>query len=250
MRRGAAGKGSAGRGIAVSSPQLELFETSALPSVAVEREVMIGWLRSQTEELAQAYRRERDLVAELRRNQEQLRHSAHHDPLTGLPNRTLFLDRLTQALARADRHRDRRVGLLFLDLDGFKAVNDSLGHVAGDRLLVAVAERISQRLRRSDSAARLGGDEFAVLLEEVSGTEAVAAIAADLMARLSVPYDLEGRTVTAICSVGTAVAQADGESADDLLRRADAAMYAVKAAHHTADTEIEVVATSAVRTQT
>ncbi len=244
MRRGAAGKRGARRSIADLSPQLELFETSALIGVAVEREVSV-WLRSQIEELARAYRSERELVAELRRREEDLRHSAHHDPLTGLPNRTLFLDRLAQALARAGRRPGARVALLFLDLDGFKDVNDSFGHPTGDRLLVTVAERISQRLRRSDTAARLGGDEFAVLLEEVAGAEAVSAIASDLTGRLGTPFELEGQRVTLSASVGTAITRTGQEGPDELLSIADTAMYAVKAARHRAETEVEVVAARA-----
>ena len=109
-----------------------------------------------------------DVTAQ-RELEEKLRYGAHHDALTGLPNRTLFLDRLTQALARSRRNPEARIALLFLDLDGFKQVNDHLGHLAGDQLLVKVAERIGQRLRKSDTAARLGGDEFAVLLEDGRG---------------------------------------------------------------------------------
>jgi diguanylate cyclase (GGDEF)-like protein len=225
----------------------QLLETSALLSVAIEREVMVEWLRSQTEDLTRAYKRERDLVAELQHREKQLRHSAHHDPLTGLPNRTLFLDRLTQALARAGRRPGGRVALLFLDLDGFKDVNDSLGHLAGDRLLMAVAERISQRRRRGDTAARLGGDEFAVLLEDVADAEAVAAVADDLSARLAAPFALEGKTVTMSASVGAAITRTGLEAPDELLRHADAAMYAVKAGRHAAKAEIEVGAVGVSR---
>ncbi len=181
------------------------LENYALLSVSIEREVMTEWLRSQTEDLARAYKRERDLVAEIRRSEAKLRYSAHHDLLTGLPNRALFLDRLSQALARGERNPQSWVGLLFLDLDGFKQVNDTLGHVAGDRLLVQVAQRLAQRLRKSDTAARLGGDEFAVLLEEVAEPDAVLAIAAELGDRLSAPYDLDGERVTVTAAVGAAV---------------------------------------------
>ena len=327
------------------------FENNALVSVAVEREVMTEWLRSQTEDLARAYKRERDLVEGIRRSEERyalaaqaandglwdwelgtsnvyfserwkqmighqdqeigtdpdewfrrvhpgdlarlrqavgecvegrrpmlecehrlraadgtyhwmrcralavraaadgpatrlvgsltdvtaqreleekLRYSAHHDALTGLPNRTLFLDRLAQALARTRRNPHTRIALLFLDLDGFKQVNDRLGHLAGDELLVHVAERIGQRLRQSDTAARLGGDEFAVLLEDVHATEAVEAVADDISRRLSAPYDIEGEQVVISAAVGTAVSVTGQERPDDILRSADSAMYLAK----------------------
>ncbi len=327
------------------------FENNALLSVAVEREVMTEWLRSQTEDLARAYKRERDLVEEIRRSEERyalaaraandglwdweldtssvyyserwkallghhgseissspeewfdrvhpadiarlrqavndcvdgrravmecehrvrsadgtyrwmrcqalavraapdasasrlvgsltdvtdqreleekLRYGAQHDSLTGLPNRTLFLDRLTQGLARARRNPDARIALLFLDLDGFKQVNDNLGHLAGDQLLVLVAERIGQRLRQSDTAARLGGDEFAVLLEDLRTPEAAEAIAEDISRRLSAPYEIEGEEVTVSAAVGVAVSVAGRERPDDILRSADAAMYLAK----------------------
>ena len=204
------------------------FETSALLGIALERELMVEWLQRQTEDLARAYKRERDLVEELRLSQERLRHTAQHDPLTGLANRSLFLERMTQALARSQRNPHVRVGLLFLDLDRFKQVNDHLGHLAGDRLLVEVAERISQRLRRSDTAARLGGDEFAILLEDVTDLGAVQAVAGEVAERLSAPYVLDGEPVTATASVGLAISTGRGERPDDLLREADTAMYAAK----------------------
>ena len=168
-----------------------------------------------------------DVTAQ-RELEEKLRYSAHHDALTGLPNRTLFLDRLTQALARTRRNPHARIALLFLDLDGFKQVNDRLGHLAGDELLVHVAERIGQRLRQSDTAARLGGDEFAVLLEDVRAPEAVEAIADDISRRLSAPYDIEGEEVVISAAVGTAVSVTGQERPDDILRSADSAMYLAK----------------------
>jgi len=327
------------------------FENNALVSVAVEREVMNEWLRTQTEDLARAYKRERDLVEKIRRSEERyalaaraandglwdwelgtssvyyserwkamighqgaeigtspdewfsrvhpgdrvrlrqavsdcvdgkqrvmecehrlraadgtyrwmscqalvvqaapdgpavrlvgsltdvtaqreleekLRYSAHHDALTGLPNRTLFLDRLTQALARARRNPDVRIALLFLDLDGFKQVNDNLGHLAGDQLLIQVADRLGQRLREADTAARLGGDEFAVLLEDVHALDALEAIADDISRRLCAPYDIDGEQVVISAAVGAALSVTGQERPDDILRAADSAMYLAK----------------------
>jgi diguanylate cyclase (GGDEF)-like protein len=168
-----------------------------------------------------------DVTAQ-RELEQKLRYGAHHDALTGLPNRALFLDRLTQALARTRRNRDARIALLFLDLDGFKEVNDRLGHLAGDQLLVQVAERIGQRLRQSDTAARLGGDEFAILLEDVHEPEAVTTTAADISRRLCAPYDIDGEEVTISTSIGAALSVTGQEHPDDILRSADSAMYAAK----------------------
>jgi diguanylate cyclase (GGDEF)-like protein len=168
-----------------------------------------------------------DVTAQ-RELEEKLRYSAHHDALTGLPNRTLFLDRLTQALARARRNPDVRIALLFLDLDGFKQVNDNLGHLGGDQLLIQVADRLGQRLREADTAARLGGDEFAVLLEDVHALDALEAIADDISRRLCAPYDIDGEQVVISAAVGAALSTTGQERPDDILRAADSAMYVAK----------------------
>ena len=157
----------------------------------------------------------------------ELHRLAFHDALTGLANRALFLDRLEHALDLADRE-ERRLSVAFVDLDGFKAVNDSLGHAAGDALLVRVAERFRGALRASDTLARLGGDEFAVLVEQ--GDASV--VAATLLETLRTPFRLDGRTVSVAGSIGIAAAETGGGSAQaaTLLHRADVAMYAVKTA--------------------
>jgi diguanylate cyclase len=163
----------------------------------------------------------------VRRREEQLHHQAFHDALTGLPNRALFLDRLGHALDLAARD-DREVSVAFLDLDGFKAVNDSLGHAAGDALLVRVADRLRGSLRTADTVARLGGDEFAVLVEQGDPTM----VAEGLVEALESPFHLDQRTVTISASVGVATMEpgrAGPARAATLLHRADVAMYAVKA---------------------
>jgi diguanylate cyclase (GGDEF)-like protein len=157
-----------------------------------------------------------------------IRH-AFNDSLTGLPNRALLLDRLEVALGRADRER-KPVSVLFLDLDGFKVVNDSLGHVAGDRLLIDVAARLRECLRRGDTAARIGGDEFAILLGDLGNPERAEQVAARVIAALGEPFTVLGREVFVSASIGIAYGQDD---AHDLLRNADVAMYRAKRSDET-----------------
>ena len=156
-------------------------------------------------------------------------HQALHDGLTGLPNRTLFRDRLERALAHADRHQER-VAVLFLDLDNFKEINDNLGHQAGDALLIEVSNRLQACLRTSDSVARLGGDEFTVLLGGVQH-ESEANVVADRICRsLQMPIELVERDVFITASIGMAFSTPRPTDADMLLRNADIAMYQAKSA--------------------
>ncbi|HYY78601.1 MAG TPA: EAL domain-containing protein [Actinomycetes bacterium] len=159
--------------------------------------------------------------------EEQLTHQAFHDPLTGLANRALFVDRVDHALARASR-QGPTAAVLFLDLDDFKTVNDTLGHSAGNHLLVAVADRLLAVLRPADTAARLGGDEFAILLEDINGEEDALAIAERVTEVFHDPYPLEGHDVLVRASIGVAIAEPQHRQADDLLRNADMAMYLAK----------------------
>jgi diguanylate cyclase (GGDEF)-like protein/PAS domain S-box-containing protein len=162
-------------------------------------------------------------VSERKRLEEQLTHQAFHDPLTGLANRALFRDRVSHALALAQR-RGHPITVLFLDLDDFKMVNDSLGHAEGDRLLIAAAERFLSCARSTDTVARLGGDEFAILIE---GAEGRAGLLERLTAAMVHSFSLSGNQVRVTASIGVAAA-VGGESADDLLRNADVAMYEAK----------------------
>lgn len=164
----------------------------------------------------------------LARKEAQVRHIAYHDELTGLPNRSLLLDRFNQAVNQGLR-QGRRVALLFLDLDGFKSVNDTLGHAAGDRLLQQVAGRLTACLRAGDTACRYGGDEFVILLPEVDGQESAATVAEKIRARLAAPYAVEGRTITIMASIGTAIYPVDGRDYGDLMRHSDIGMYRAKA---------------------
>jgi diguanylate cyclase (GGDEF)-like protein/PAS domain S-box-containing protein len=168
-------------------------------------------------------------IAIERKNAEnQLARQALHDPLTGLPNRVLLLDRIGHALARLER-RHVTVAVLFLDLDRFKVVNDTLGHEAGDRLLVELAYRIERSLRRTDTPARLGGDEFAVLCEEVRDRQDALGIAQNLARTVAEPFTLEGEEVFLTTSIGIALCPSGSSTSPEvLLRNADSAMYRAK----------------------
>jgi diguanylate cyclase (GGDEF)-like protein/PAS domain S-box-containing protein len=160
--------------------------------------------------------------------EKRLEHQAFHDPLTDLPNRYLFMDRLGHALARTQRRRGRQVAVLFMDLDGFKVVNDSLGHEMGDRLLVAVSERLKGCLRPEDTLARFGGDEFVVLLEDVEGPDEAVRVAERIIEVLKDRFVLDGRELYARASIGIAIGEDRTKDPDDLLRGADTAMYRAK----------------------
>ncbi|HWS38686.1 MAG TPA: GGDEF domain-containing protein [Actinoplanes sp.] len=162
--------------------------------------------------------------------EERLRSAAMRDHLTGLPNRLLLEDRLTQAGQRAIREPGYRFGVLLLDLDGFKAVNDTLGHAAGDQLLIQVAGRLTRQLRRTDTVARLGGDEFVVLIDDVSGPGAEDVVRASIRAAVTEPYLIDGKTVQVGLSIGSAVSGDGTVDPGRLLREADAAMYEAKSA--------------------
>ncbi|MEO6713625.1 MAG: EAL domain-containing protein [Mycobacteriales bacterium] len=166
-------------------------------------------------------------LASLQELERQLKHQAYHDPLTGLANRALFAERVKVALARIEVE-PRVCGVLFIDLDDFKTVNDTLGHDAGDQLLIAVAQRVSGCLRPGDTGARLGGDEFAVLLEDIAGPEDAARVAARVTHSLRLPVQVAGQSVLVRASVGIATSL-DVRAADELLRNADLAMYMAKA---------------------
>jgi diguanylate cyclase (GGDEF)-like protein/PAS domain S-box-containing protein len=159
--------------------------------------------------------------------QQRIEHLAHYDALTHLPNRSLFFDRLKQSIITAKRNQ-HRIALLFLDLDGFKQVNDSLGHHFGDLLLVKVAERLSLNVRESDTLARLGGDEFTLILNDTHGREDVLTVAEKVIESINVPFDLEGHAVHIGVSVGIARYPEDADTQAMLIIVADRAMYAAK----------------------
>jgi diguanylate cyclase (GGDEF)-like protein len=155
--------------------------------------------------------------------------AAQYDELTSLPNRRLFHDRLNRALARS-RRKHARIALLYIDIDDFKSVNDTLGHAAGDVLLQAIARRLELCVRNTDTVARLGGDEFVVILEEVRGSEDASAVADKIRSTLAQPVDIDGTTLRMQASIGMALCPEHGSEADQLLRHADSVMYKNKTA--------------------
>lgn len=166
-------------------------------------------------------------ITQYKESQQRIEYLAHYDALTGLPNRALLTDRMNIALANADRY-SRRLGLLFLDLDRFKLVNDSLGHETGDRLLKLVAERMQSVVRRADTVSRRGGDEFIVLLSQLETFDDARRVSEDIIAALSQPYMIDQHELVLTTSIGISIYPDHGRDADTLLRNADMAMYAAK----------------------
>jgi len=166
-------------------------------------------------------------ITERRQAEERIAFLAHHDALTGLPNRVLLRDRYEHARAMAERSR-AKVAMLFLDLDNFKVVNDTLGHAAGDELLLAVVKRLSRCMRESDTISRQGGDEFILLLNDVPELETVERIASEILGQLAEPVEINGHVLNASCSIGVAIYPEDGGDFDTLLQKADTAMYNAK----------------------
>ncbi len=186
-------------------------------------------VRERTAELASTNEKLRVEVGERRQAEERARHLANHDVLTGLPNRRLLKDRLGQALALAHRHH-KSVAVMFVDLDRFKTINDTLGHEVGDKLLVAVADRLKRVLREGDTVARVGGDEFVVVLPELGKDRDAAVVARKILDLLAEPFPVESHELSVTPSIGIAVAPGDGDDPERLLRHSDAAMYEAKAA--------------------
>ena len=166
-------------------------------------------------------------ITERKALEDQLAHQAFHDPLTGLANRALFTDRVEHAAARADRE-SAAIAIVFLDLDDFKTINDSLGHEAGDQLLKDVSSCLEECLRAGDTVSRFGGDEFAILLEDASDIDDAVALVGRIAARLELPLVVGGKDVSVHASFGIALSNGGNQGADDLIRNADAAMYVAK----------------------
>ncbi|MBT9502092.1 MAG: EAL domain-containing protein [Burkholderiaceae bacterium] len=189
-------------------------------------DISLGHWQDENEQHAIAYVRD---LTERKGFEESLRHRATHDELTGLPNRWLFRLQLDQALSQA-RRSERRVAALFLDLDDFKTVNDSFGHLAGDELLRHVSQRLRSVLRESDTLARLGGDEFGILLSDLGSVDEAVSVAEKLLQSLDAPCRLQSQVVDIGGSIGLAFCPEDASDSEDLLRYADLAMYQAKRA--------------------
>lgn len=190
-------------------------------------EVSVTELREGTKRLYTGVIRD---ITERKRSQAKIEHLAHHDALTGLPNRNLYIERVERAISRAQRS-SKSLALLFVDLDKFKPINDDLGHEAGDMVLKAVADRMAACVRTTDTVARFGGDEFVAVLENLDHWENAAVVAQKILDTLTAPVDVtDGVTATVGASIGISIFPHDGKTMDDLARAADEAMYAVKEA--------------------
>ena len=193
---------------------------------AVEVAVSVSPIRDETGELAGIASISRD-IADTKRAQEMIAFQSFHDSLTGLSNRALLMERLTLCLEKA-RHSARRLGVLFLDLDLFRAINDGFGHDVGDSIFREVARRLLQCVRDGDTVARVGGDEFIVLLPEIGRSEDATTVAKKLLEAVAEPFELDGRRLDLTTSIGVAVYPDDGQDPEALLRNADAAMSRAK----------------------
>ncbi|MEO5862803.1 MAG: EAL domain-containing protein [Burkholderiales bacterium] len=219
----------------LSLQSLPLFENSIdrsqswliLGGGALLSLLLLGFLYTLATQHANVKERASQLTQDLQQSEERFRHLAHHDPLTGLPNRVLLQDQGARALARARRNKNY-VGILFIDLDRFKTINDSLGHSAGDALLREVADRIRRTVRNFDTVARMGGDEFVVLLSDLVNPAAAGSVAQHLLESLAKVTIIDGHHLHVTPSIGVSVFPSDATDFDELLKHADAAMYLAK----------------------
>lgn len=193
------------------------------------RDELESRVQERTQELATANAQLQDEIFERMQTEQRIWHLAHHDSLTGLPNRALLQDRLTQAITQASR-RDARVAVIFLDLDRFKSINDTLGHAIGDELLKNIADRLRNAVRSVDTVSRLGGDEFVVILNEIGNLDDVVMVAEKIIAALAPVVYINGHALQTTPSIGISIFPDDGMEAMQLMRNADTAMYHAKAA--------------------
>lgn len=222
-----AAAGSIGGAIARSSAELKLAKLNTQLEAIVEERT--ADLKIANEQLRQEISAREAAVKHRQRFEEQLRHNAYHDDLTGLPNRALLMEQLKQAVAEAKQSLDYSFALLFLDLDRFKVINDSLGHRIGDALLIALAQRLENCLSSNDLVARLGGDEFAILLKNIHDLSEASLVAEQIHACLTQPFILDGQEVFTSVSIGIALSSTGDDNPEDILRAADIVMYRAKA---------------------
>lgn len=212
-----------------------LLDPDAFARVINDWKQLADCARHQLEVLNDLNRTLREEIAKLAEKEAQARHSAYHDGLTGLPNRSLLQDRFRQARSQAKRHH-KPLALLLLDLDQFKQVNDELGHASGDKLLREVALRMTKAIRGADTASRYGGDEFAIMLPVLENPDTATTLAAEIGRRLCEPYMIDTHIIQMSVSIGVAVYPGDGQTFDDLMKQADIAMYRAKRAGQGAST--------------
>jgi len=208
--------------------QHPISELTELKRALATSQQQLKAAQEQIETLAKSNACLRRRSIQLAKKCAQARHFAYHDQLTGLPNRNLLMDRLKQAMVQSARQH-KQVALLFIDLDGFKSVNDRLGHAAGDKLLQQVAVRLTASIRYGDTACRYGGDEFVILLPEINGHESAEVVTEKIRVHLAASYVVEGNVVAMTASIGVAVYQTGGQNCNDLIKQADMAMYHDKA---------------------
>ena len=209
-------------------PDGEIFGTiCVLDSRENQQAVAYQELLAEFKEIIEMHLMSLVVITERERAEETIKHMAYHDPLTGLPNRRLFNDRLNLALAHAHRNQ-KKLAVMLLDLDQFKEVNDTLGHSVGDQLLQVVSERLTDLLRKDDTVARMGGDEFMLLLPEIAGGEGAAKVAQKVLEALREPFVLDSHELRITTSIGMVFYPDDGEDADTLVKNADIAMYRAK----------------------
>ncbi|MDH4191057.1 MAG: PAS domain S-box protein [Betaproteobacteria bacterium] len=202
-------------------------ERAVREALVASRDALERAVAARTAELVEANERLEAEIAERRQAEQRAQHLADHDALTGLPNRRLLEDRLTQALAQSGRAQ-RSTAVMFIDLDRFKTVNDSLGHAVGDTLLIKIARRLVDLMRFGDTVCRIGGDEFVLVLQDIKRTSDAAQVAQKVIDRLSAPINSEGQDFTITPSIGISIFPDDGRDAEALIRNADAAMYHAK----------------------
>jgi diguanylate cyclase len=212
-----------------ASAHSQLHQSLAeLKQVLADSQQQLKAAQQQIGILSETNARLRQKLIRLAKKCEKARHFAYHDQLTGLPNRGLLIDRLKQTIAQSVRQH-KQVVLLFIDLDRFKSVNDSLGHAVGDKLLQQVADRLVSCVRYGDTVCRYGGDEFVIMLTDIVDAQESEAVVEKIRARLSTSYVLDGNLITVTASIGTAIHRADGQNYSDLIIQADNAMYFAKA---------------------
>lgn len=209
-------------------------ELAELKQVLAHSQQQLNGVHLKIEMLTKTNERFRQKLVRLAKICMQARHYAYHDKPTGLPNRSLLLDRLKQAIVQSAR-RQKQLALLFIDLDKFKSVNDSFGHLAGDKLLQQVAGRLAASVRYGDTVCRYGSDEFVIMLTEIEDIKSAAAMTEKIRTRLSSSYVLDGHVIEMTASIGISVYKAEGQNCNDLIKQADVAIYLAKVAQQPAD---------------